>query len=467
MALIIFKYVLPILLGYMLFLGISGSYLPFIRPRSLAKRPKWFLGLWTGISASVIMLFGLHIAYQVEIEAVNQLAITGLWLFGAAMIPGLLAFLWYRTKISAELADVKQERLSAAIDADDAAGPIDQNIVEELDFNELDETLVVDHTAEIFTEQDAPMWQEMPSDELLASELDQTQNFAIEPASEIEPLLLEQADATLAFENAVDLNDITIVENETVAITTEMLEDCVADDNSPDLVVVVDESSAKRIAELTDANTASVEKANELQDSLDAEIQGRKELETHLRATRRGLAELESESRHFEASKAAALAELEEELLEKTKRTSAAEARAEREAEKRAALETDMVNLREDALRARNEARVSTEARANALSTANKATTFARQAMEQRSRLETQLHEAESELHSRQQTVSSLIKALEKEKSRTQDEVTSMAKQLVLHEKQLQARRTLEEVSRTVDKKLSTRLVKKVAKARG
>jgi len=157
----------------------------------------------------------------------------------------------------------------------------------------------------------------------------------------------------------------------------------------------------------------------------------------------------------------------EAELQDKTKRTAAAEARAEREASKWAALETEMVNLRQDTLKAQNESRTSTEARAQALSTANKATTFARQAMEQRSRLETQVHEAKSDLENKQQTISSLIKALEKEKARTKEDVASMAKQLVLHEKQLQARRTLEEVSRSVDNKLSTRLVKKVAKARG
>jgi len=36
----------------------------------------------------------------------------------------------------------------------------------------------------------------------------------------------------------------------------------------------------------------------------------------------------------------------------------------------------------------------------------------------------------------------------------------------VLHEKQMTARRTLEEVARSVENKLTSRLVKKVAKAR-
>ena len=142
-------------------------------------------------------------------------------------------------------------------------------------------------------------------------------------------------------------------------------------------------------------------------------------------------------------------------------------ARAEREADKCAALENEVVLLRQDTLKATKDSRESIEARARALSTANKATTFARQAMEIRTRLETQLHDAEEELDNKQKTISSLIKALEKEKARTKEQVDSMAKQLILHEKQLQARRTLEEVSRSVDNKLSTRLVKKVAKSRG
>lgn len=158
---------------------------------------------------------------------------------------------------------------------------------------------------------------------------------------------------------------------------------------------------------------------------------------------------------------------MEKELEEKVKRTAAAEARADREATKRAELESTMVHLREDALKASNESRVSVEARAKALSTANKATTLARQAMQVRTRLETELHDALGDIDSKQNTISSLIKALEKEKSRTQEDVASMAKQMVLHEKQLHARRTLEEVSRSADTKFSTRLVKKVAKARG
>jgi len=161
------------------------------------------------------------------------------------------------------------------------------------------------------------------------------------------------------------------------------------------------------------------------------------------------------------------LIKVEQELEEKVKRTSAAEARADREVAKRAELENQMLQLREDALKATTDCRISVEARANALSAANKATTLARQSMQIRARLESQLNDAREELDSKQVTISSLIKTLEKEKSRTQAEVNSMAKQLLLHEKQLQARRTLEEVSRSVDNKLSTRLVKKVAKSRG
>ena len=45
-------------------------------------------------------------------------------------------------------------------------------------------------------------------------------------------------------------------------------------------------------------------------------------------------------------------------------------------------------------------------------------------------------------------------------------QVAALAKQLVLHEKQLDARRNLEEVARSVEGKLATRLARKVARAR-
>lgn len=440
MALIIFKYLLPILLGYTLFAGVSGRYIPFIRPKQLAQRPIWFLGLWTGVSVALIMSFGLHLAYQMNLADVSSLLIPGAWILGAAMVPGIICFLWYRTSIARQINADNDKRMTDQIEYADAIEYDDTVALETLNNIEMDETLLIEaqHTDDI--DDQTTIWAETTiiTDDVI--EQDETQLFEIDSADFNEPVLIEEKEI-----DAIALE----VEAEVEAPPTPVAETA--------------QSFARETAEQANAML----EVKQLRESLEEEAQLRQELEDHLRITRKGLAELDSESRTFESEKAAALTVLEQQLEEKVKRTAAAEARAEREAEKSAALQNELVNLRQDTLKATKESRESVEARARALSTANKATTFARQAMENRTRLETQLHNAEAELENKHNTVSSLIKALEKEKTRTQEDVASMAKQLILHEKQLKARRQIEEVSRSADSKLSTRLVKKVAKARG
>jgi chromosome segregation ATPase len=203
-----------------------------------------------------------------------------------------------------------------------------------------------------------------------------------------------------------------------------------------------------------------------LRQTLTEEMTLRTEAETQLRVTRKALCELETESRNHESSKATALIGLEEELENRIRETAAAEARASRHEAEQVAVETQLLNLKQDLLQAKREVRRSTAARAKALGTANKAVAFARQSVQARARAESKLREAEDSLANRQETISSLIKALEKEKRRTEEEVSAIARQMTINEKQHYARRSLEEVARSVEGKLSTRLVKKVAKAR-
>ena len=494
MALIIFKYCLPILLGYTLFVGITGRYSLLPKPKPLAKRPTWFLGLWTGISVAVIAVLGLDLAYRMDLNELSALIAPGLWLFGAAMVPGIIGFLWYRSSIKRQIAAEQDNRLIDGIERADAEALDDTLAVPSLDATvQLENTVIMNEAA--FANDAHFDW-----DAELNNELDETTLFDIEPAPSTEPLLLstqEMEPGAIALVGmdptllpSPTVSDTELNQDATLALDIPESSQATSIDESVDAVALLDETVVESavfdqtIAEPVAANelaseleakmqTAESELENrsaellQLRDELANETKTRKELETHLRITRKALSEMESESREFESSKANALMEMERELEEKIKRTAAAEARAEREANKRASLEEQMLHLREDALKASNDSRVSTEARAQALSTASKATTFARKAMQIRSRLETQLQDAHAELDNKQNTISSLIKALEKEKSRTQEDVASLAKQLVLHEKQLQARRTLEEVSRSVDNKLTTRLVKKVAKARG
>jgi len=452
MALIIFKYFLPILLGYTLFVGISSRYIPFIRPRTLTRRPSWFLGLWTGVAVAIIMSVGLQIAYKMNLNDVSNLFAPGAWLLAAAMLPGLIGYLWYRYKVSKVLKTRTDGRMTDALYQAEA---------EELRADDLDSAVELDNTLqlEIDSENDQTqttiIWNDADMTSAFSSEMDETALLDVEVPESAEPHFVSED---------VVSEDVKI---ETAAETSDADADVEHIEETDVLDATLAVHDSKSMALETAQTTNALMEVNRLRYELDSEISLRKELESHLRITRRGLSELESESRNFEIEKATALTELERELEDRVKRTAAAEARAEREAEKCAAMENDMVLLRQDALKASNESRTSMEARAQALSTANKASTFARQAMQVRTRLETQLSEAEAELDSKQSTISSLIKALEKEKARTNVEVSAMAKQLVLHEKQLQARRSLEEVSRSSDSKLTNRLVKKVAKARG
>ncbi len=488
MALIIFKYCLPILLGLTLFTAITGRYLPLPRPRSLAKRPNWFLGLWTGISISVIMLVGLNLAYRMDLNDLPTLVVPGLWITAAALIPGIIGFLWYRSDIKRQIAAEQDTRLVDAIEHADSE-EFDNTLaiaIEDSDdadsTQQISDTVILESSLFEADRQYSSWAANMDSVEMDTDDLDETQLFSVNNVETSEPNLVKElelqstnadSDVDATADNKIETESEALNDAELAATMKDISDTLNADSDEGSAedtqVIEVPEELKLSASELAieEQRQSHASELKRLRDELSHEVKSRKELETHLRITRKGLSELESESRGFESDKAAALMEIEKELEEKIKRTAAAEARAEREAEKRAALEEQMVHVREDALKATNECRVSTEARAKALSTASKASTIARQAMQIRTRLETQLNEANAELDHKQQTISSLIKALEKEKSRTQEDVASMAKQLVLHEKQLQARRTLEEVSRSVDNKLSTRLVKKVAKARG
>ena len=121
---------------------------------------------------------------------------------------------------------------------------------------------------------------------------------------------------------------------------------------------------------------------------------------------------------------------------------------------------------RQEVLRLRSEMRRTAEARARAVATAGKSVAFARRTLQARAVAEDRLREAREALANRQETISSLIRALETEKGRTDERIAARAKQMLLHERQLRERRNLEEVARSVEGKLSTRLVKKVARAR-
>jgi len=502
MALILFKLALPILLGYTMFVGISGQYTPFRWPKVITRRPLWFLGLWIGMATVIITTAGLLMAYRMDLDDLSTLVVPGMAIIFATLMPGIIGFFWYYWRVNYQISKYsgqqteqqlqRQPELQLKQQSEQQIEQRSTNNIEKKDAKQFDNTLASNASAKQPTEEtvtvSSPEQPETGNQQTIWAKnrdncalsdlgLDETLMLDVDPAQYNEPALVDHADLiseanvgsaavskiNSAEEEKIDTEVIDKVDSKQTNIEQNHNSNSNDDQSEPELSVPDNSRTfAQEGADLaTDQN-----EIDRLHEKLESEVKTRKELEMHLRITRNGLGALESESRQFESNKATALIKIERELEEQVKRTSAAETRADREMDKRVELENQMVQLRADTLKATTNCRISTEARANALGTANKAATLARQAMKVRARLESQLNDAKDELNRKQTTISSLIKALEKEKSRTQKDVSSMAKQLRLHEKQLQARRTLEEVSRSVDNKLSTRLVKKVAKAR-
>ena len=485
MTLIFFKFALPVVLGYTIFVGIAGQYAPFRRPMVAKKRPVWFLGLWVGITIAIIAAAGLQLAHQLELHELKALAKPSTVTIVAALLPGIIGFYWYRWQVKSRNSENVELQTSPITDHEEP-NRFDNSVASNTQASHnLGKNVPHDSTARpdnagIVSADKQKIKPTLRADTLASSDigLDETFRFDVDPAEYNEPRLVNaetgiDSDTKAKAKTETDLGTVDV---DKVDVDKVDESDCELSDRERNAKSFFNDVESERSCRLRPDSekftpeatelAASQHEITSLRNELDKEVHMRKELEMHLRITRKGLGVLESETRDFESNKATALINIERELEEKIKLTSAAEARADREIGKRVDLENEMLKARKDTLKATSDCRISAEARASALSTANKATTLARQAMQIRLRLESQLGDSKKELDRKQATISSLIKALEKEKSRTQEDVSLMAKQLRLHEKQLLARRTLEEVTRTIDNKLTTRLVKKVAKSR-
>lgn len=419
MNLVIFKYCLPVLLGYILFMGISGRLNPFRKPTALAERPSWMLGVWTALAVILVLGVGLHMAYDMTLEGARTLFQPSALLLGGLLIPGFIGFFLYRRSVENELDQAARLSMADHIDTS-----LNDDFVMELDDDVVNEIFADDE----FTEDDIDAAIEATVQETASESLDITETATVEAATMANPEL-----------------QFTTPAAPVAAITT---------------------SDNQQIAGINIA--------------LEEERALREETEKHLVIMRKAMSRLEAETRDYETSKADAVIQLEEELEERIKQTSAAESRATREEERRVGADDQIVDLKKKLAKTKQELRLSTTARAKALGTANKSVAFARQAIQQRQRLEDDISRLESQvthmqgslkstreaLKNRQSTIASLIKALETEKLRSRTNMTKVAKQMVLKDRQLRARKSREDVARNVEDKLTSRLVKKVAKAR-
>lgn len=572
MSLFIFKYCLPVLLGYTLFVGLAGRLNPFARPADPEEKPSWLLGIWTGFSVSLVLSIGLHMAYGMSLDNARALLKPSALFLSALLLPGFIGYLLYRKHIrdqqSAPANSVVDNHLLSLVDSDlfrsagwrtatavdqpdsdeqltplERSEPLDQT----LNDSEFDSLIIPENPSKLVatflestevqtienqfdcqsiseainddsdTDNAETLWEnaldqtvfeefEYDADELDAAGLYEDNNpetvnsgtaknvasttghadakIAADtcqfpetsdvPGSAETTEVTESVDRakdTMATErrepevHAMQIDDADSLESTVYVDSDNSSTDSAARDNESDRLEEIDNDDATRTNEAIASRKAS-EALHELEDRLLNEQCAHEETAKHLRITRKALSVLELESRNFELEKADSIIQLEDKLARAINLQAEHEATATRETDRRIELETAVVKLKRDLVKAKQDIRRSTAARAKALSTANKSIAFARQAIQTRAQLEAELDQARAALKNRQTTISSLISELEKEKQKTREEISDLARQQVLHEKELKARRSLEQVARSVENKLTSRLVKKVAKAR-
>ncbi len=376
MTLLVFKYCLPLAVGYIVFASLSRRLRPWSIPPEPSHRPVWFLGLWqAGVIAVALGTLSDLAAERTLYEVLADLRpLIGTVLL--TMLTGCILALAYRERVSSAL---QRER----------------HIID------IGETRAL------------------------------TEAESISEASPLERL--EGADV---FEGIDGIDGID--QAEALALL------------SADHEIQTDE--AQIVADL--------------RDELQSETLLRVETEKHLRITRKALHGLESQARDHEAARTDAMIGLEEELESQVRLGASAESRLQHELEKVMTLEIAIVDMKHELLESRRDQRKGMQARAKAMATAHKALAHARQSLQVRTRLEARIGELDATLANRQLTITSLVKALEQEKGRSDAQIDERVRQVVMHQRQLQARRAVEEMATVGAGKSGSRLVKRIAKAR-
>ena len=116
MTLIIFKYALPALLGYILFVGISGHFQPLRKPQQQLERPAWFLGIWTGIAIALVTTLSLHVAYSIALDELKGLLQPTALLLAGLLLPGVIGYFMYRRAIHKDLNQQMLATMTSALD---------------------------------------------------------------------------------------------------------------------------------------------------------------------------------------------------------------------------------------------------------------------------------------------------------------------------------------------------------------
>ena len=413
---------LPLFLGYSLFVGISGRLNPVSCPYSKQDQSTWALGLWTGVAVYLISFDSARALYTAPVDSpAIDLLIPAAILLAYLIIPALGLFALFRYRIT------QLERQKSS--------------------DKFDWTLRGNNP-----EQGS------------AIQIPAVNSHSIDDSS---PKSRKQAVQSL---------DVIPTYLETIK-TGQMVDyppkEAVNDpDDTGSKHRVVNSNGARHFVSTSGAvQHMSVEGTRnrsdvQISEMLQIETALREETEKHLRITRKALAVLEATTRSMPVKQSQTQTVLEERLADSQATTDALKANVMQEKARRLESERQAIELKQKVINAKREIRRGAAARAKALSTANKSIAFARQSVQIRTRLESELEKAHHAINIRQKTISSLVNSLDKEKRRTREEIGSAAKQLVLQDRHHKARRSLEEVARSVENNLASRLVKKVAKAR-
>lgn len=536
MTLYLIQYCLPLLVGYTMFISLAGRMNPFLKPAYPEERPSWFLGVWTGVTLSLVLGVCLQIAPSISLESAAALLPPAAFFMGVLSLPGIAGYSLYRRHVAREqreapvhgalkqrlegdslwradeehqprysessetdMADAASSEASihtprACQDSDEHA-PIVASFLDSADLQVLDThdyTAANSGTDEVFEAYlgtDFDLDNETTLDDYLdetvfeefhysdldldASNLDATSLVDMSDIAGAQPpystdkelaemeLFYDKRSAPLgehdAEESPLSFQELAATELAAVdealmfpsdPMSEDALDDTVAsfDIDMTDLALASHSSeSAQNLTEeplfdLNDSSTTDNATTQQLEMRLLDELAAHEETSKQLRITRKVLARLTPSAQDGAMSPSNEMTNedpvlsLKEELAESLSLQSAHLAEANSEKEKRLQAEEACSQMQQELIQAKHDVRRSTAARAKALSTANKAIAFARQTLQVRSLLEEELQMARNTLAKRQDTISSVIKELENEKERTQEEVVYMAQQLVVHD---------------------------------
>ena len=364
MSLLLFKYGLPVLLGYTLFAGISGALNPFRRPDSYYRRPAWILGLWSGLTVSLVLAASLHLAFQLPAGTAHTLLKPSASLLAALLIPAFIFYFSYGRSLQKQLNSQFDE------DVEDESNDLDTDVVgwEGAPDNITPAYLL---NAEV---------QEISLDNQKEAVNDARQNVVTEH--------IDQKRGQ-DFTPAPEETQATEITRETEHAQTQEF---------------TREPEQSGALELTEIFAQSQKHRQDLQPSLTSEQQ---QLQDPAASQN-----LDKEIEKIFSSRFAPGRGNNPMLPSDTNTIKQLEKDLRRERRRRKQSERQLAITKQSLAFARHQLKRSNAARAEALSTANKSIAFARQTVQIRARLETELDLVQKSLKKRQSTISNLITAM-------------------------------------------------------